>query len=317
MTKVKILIKKCLPKSFWYRREYCMNVKNSKKTYANAEKEINKKFEKIFGYKINWENPVTYNEKINVAKLYAANDIKTRLTDKILATDWVIEKLGSECKIIPVIATYDSVDEIDFSKLPERYVMKMNNDSGSVFICDENHPITKDILAKYRYCFEKRNFAYVGFEMQYKNIKPKIMIEKYMGDKIRDYKFFCFSGEVYSCQVDFDRFSNHTRNFYGKDWNLLPYNNGKFKNYDKTVKKPKNFEKMWCLAEKLSAGFDQVRVDFYDIDGEIYFGEMTFTSADGFKPFYPDEVDFEMGKMWKFDIDSAKKRRKELLRYNI
>lgn len=312
MSKIKMLTKKCLPKSFLYRYKYSVNVKNSKKTYAGVENELQKKYEKVFGRKINWEKPTTYNEKINVAELYCATPIKTRLSDKIQVSDWVKEKLGDECKIIPLIGVYNSVDEIDFSKLPECYAMKMNNDSGSIFVCDKKHPITKNVLYKYRHYLEKRNFAYNGFEMQYKNIKPKVMIEKYMGEAIRDYKFQCFNGEVYSCRVDFDRFSNHTRNFYNKNWELLEFNKGNFKN-KKGIKKPKNFKKMWKMAEKLGADFDQVRVDFYDIDGAIYFGEMTFTNGAGLEKFYPDKIDFEMGKLWNLDMKKVNKCRQKLL----
>ena len=313
MSRIKMFVKKYLPKSFLYRYKYYVETKNIKKTYLEAEEEISEQFEKIFGRKIDWDNPTSYNEKINVAKLYGAEPLKTKLTDKILVSDWVRKNVGEdECKIIPLIAIYDSVDEINFSQLPERYVMKMNNDSGSVFICDEKHQITKDVIAKYKYYFEKRNYAYKDFEMQYRNIKPKIMIEEYMGDAIRDYKFQCFDGKVVSCRVDFDRFGKHTRNFYDKNWELLPFNKGSFKNYPEPVEKPKNYEKMWKLAERLSSGFDQVRVDFYDIDDVIYFGEMTFTNGSGFEEFHPDKIDFMMGEMWELNMRSIKRRRGKL-----
>lgn len=311
---VKKIVKKCVPKSYIYDREYRLHDgKNAKKTYAEIEQEINAKYEEKFSRKIDWDNPKTYNEKLNVAKVYGATAVKTRLTDKLLAAEWVKERVGDECKIIPLIATYDSVDEIDFDKLPERYVMKMNSDSGSVFIRDEEHPVTKTLIAKYKYYFQKRNYAYTDYEMHYKDIKPRIMIEKYMGGAIRDYKFQCFDGKVLYCWVDSDRFGKHTRNFYDRNWNLLSLNNGKLENYHEPIEKPVNFEKMWHLAERLSRGFDQVRVDFYDIDGDVYFGEMTFTSASGFKPFRPDEADYKIGALWKLDMESIRKRRRELL----
>lgn len=310
---VKKVIKRWLPKKVLYWREHRLLMKNIDKTYAEAEKELDDKFEKKFGRKINWDNPTTYNEKINVAKLYGATDVKTMLTDKILAAEWVRGRVGDECSFIPLIATYNSVDEIEFAELPDRYVMKMNNDSGSVVICDEAHPITKSVKTAYRCFLQKRNYAYVGYEMQYKDIKPQIMIEKYMGGAIRDYKFQCFDGKCYSCRVDFDRFGNHTRNFYDKKWNLLPFNKGEFKNYPGVVRKPRNFDKMWKLAEKLSQGFDQVRVDFYDIDGVVYFGEMTFTNGAGLERFYPSEVDLKMGELWKLDMGLIRERRRGLL----
>lgn len=346
---IKNFASKKLPRRLVCHHAYAVREKRAKKTYAEAEAELNARFEKVFGRPIDWENPTTYNEKLQVTKLYGATPLKTRLTDKILVVNWVKERLGDSSNthrggssasevgdgraefgtsdgeaefasqgderlaFIPLIAAYDSIDEIDFSKLPDRYVMKMNNDSGSVFIHDEKHPLTKDWIAKYRYYFQKRNYAWNGYEMQYRGIKPKIMIEKYMGGAIRDYKFQCFGGKVYSCQVDFDRFSSHTRNFYDKNWQLLPYNDGDYTNYPEPVRKPENFEKMWGLAAKLSAEFDQVRVDFYDIDGIVYFGEMTFTSASGFKPYHPFRIDKEMGALWQLDMAPIRARRKKLL----
>lgn len=313
--KAKKIIKKILPEKNIYGFKYQRLIKRAHKTYAEAEKELDKEFEKKFNRKINWDNPTSYNEKIQIVKLYGATPLKTQLADKILVADWVKNRLRkeSECSFIPLLTVYDSIDEIDFSKLPNKYVVKMNNDSGSVFVHDEKHPVTKDLIAKYKYYFQKRNFAYMHYEMHYKDIKPKIMIEKYMGNSIRDYKFQCFDGKAVSCRVDFDRFGNHTRNFYNKNWELLPYNKGNYQNYPKSIKKPKNFEKMWKLAEKLSKDFDQVRVDFYDIDNVIYFGEMTFTNGSGFEKFNPEKIDLDMGKLWHLDMDTIRKRRQRLL----
>ena len=312
--KIKGIIKKFLPKSYVYGRKYRLCEKNANKTYREAEKELNEKFKIIFGREIDWENPKTYNEKINVAKVYDPTPIKTKLTDKILVTDWVKKKLKDDgCKFIPLLGTYDSVDEINFNDLPSCFVIKMNDDSGSVYLCDEDHPINKDILKKYKYYLQKRNYAYSSYEMQYKDIKPKIMIEQCMGRAIRDYKFQCFNGRCCSCRVDFDRFGKHTRNFYDRSWKLLPYNKGDLKNNPGVIEKPKNLKKMWKMAEKLSSDFDQVRVDFYDIDNVIYFGEMTFTNGAGFEEFHPAEVDLEMGKLWKLDMESISKHRHQLL----
>ena len=318
----KKVIKKLLPKRVKLirsiKQEYQKSVDLSHKTYKEAEAESNTIYKNIFGRDIDWENPQTYNEKIQVSKLYNATALKTRLSDKLLVRDWVREQIPDEktLKLIPVLATYDDIDEIDFSKLPEKYVLKMNHDSGSVVIVDENHKVTREKKLYYKHLYQKRSYANVWFEMQYRDIKPKIMVEKYMGSSIRDYKFACFDGKVVSCRVDFDRFGDHTRNFYDKNWELLPYNKGGYKHYPKTIKKPKNYDKMWKLAGILSKGFDQVRVDFYDIDGQIYFGEMTFTNGCGLERFYPDKIDAKMGKLWKIDMDTIKKRRKAILKSN-
>lgn len=318
---VKKTLKLITPKmllSIRYRYRYLESVKHSHMTYSKAEASINRAYSQRFGHPINWERPTTYNEKIQVAKLYGADKVKTTLSDKILVQKWVRKHASEkEIKLIPLLAVYDSIENIDFSKLPEKYVMKMNSDSGSVFIHDKKHPVTKELLARYEHYYQKRNFAYRSFEMQYKGIEPKIMIEKYMGNAIRDYKFLCFNGKVVSCRVDFDRFENHTRNFYDKNWQLLSYNKGHFQNNPRKIEKPKNYTKMWRLAERLSKGFDQVRVDFYDIDGQIYFGEMTFTNGCGFEKFYPENKDYEFGKLWHLDMDTIRKRRKKLLESNV
>ena len=303
-----------LPTSLGYSLLYRIQSKRKNKTFLDVEKEMDRKYKKVFGNTINWDNPTTYNEKLQVAKIYGSTQIKTRLTDKLQVREWVKSTLKSEaCHFVPIIATLDSIEQINTKKLPNRFIIKMNNDSGSVVICDEDNPLTNEWISKYKNYYQKRNYAYHGYEMQYQHIKPKIIIEKYMGDSIRDYKFACFNGKVVSCRVDFDRFKNHTRNFYDKNWNLLPYNKGEFNNNPSKIEKPKNYKKMWKIAEKLSTHFDQVRVDLYEIDGIIYFGEMTFTNGSGFEMFHPSEMDYIFGKMWKLDMKKITKRRHKLL----
>lgn len=315
---IKTSIKKIIPYAILCKARLYLEEKRSNQTYPEIEASIDATFEHQFGKKVDWDNPTSYNEKLQVSKLYAVSEDKIQLTDKIAVEEWVKRRLGSsdDCHFIPLIAAYDSVDDIDFSQLPEKYVIKMNNDSGSALVIDKDRPFTERNKKEYKYYFQKRNYAYVSYELQYRDIKPKIMIQKYMGHSIRDYKFACFNGKVVSCRVDFDRFGNHTRNIYDKNWTLLPYNKGEYTNNPKTIKKPANFEKMWKLASKLSKGFDQVRVDFYDIDGKIYFGEMTFTNGNGVEAFHPNDYDEKMGQEWKLDMDAISERRKKLLKLN-
>ena len=166
--KVKDVVRGFIPKTWIYRYRFSLLKKHANRTYAEAEAELNEKYEQTFGRKINWDSPVTYNEKINVAKLYDPKPIKTILSDKLLANDWVREEVGPKsCEFIPVLGVYDSVDEIDFASLPDKYVMKMNNDSGSVFIGDKQHPVTKDLVKEYKILFQRRDYAYHNYEMQY------------------------------------------------------------------------------------------------------------------------------------------------------
>ena len=296
------IVKKIIPRKILFNFKYLKTImiqkRNKKMCYLEAEKKINKQYYKVNKNNIDFNNPRTYTEKLNVSKLYNASNNKTLLTDKISVREWVSKVIG-EKYLVPMIGIYDSFDEIDFDKLPEKFVIKCNHDSGSVYVCNNKKEIDyKELKRKYKF-FLKRNFGYLNFEMHYKNITPKIIIEKNMGKNIKDYKFLCFDGVPYYCWVDFDRFSNHKRNIYNINWELQPFNQMNYGNYEHDIKKPKNFDEMKKIAEKLSKGFDHVRVDLYDIDDNIYFGEMTFTNGNGMEPIYPQKYDLILGNLWK------------------
>lgn len=269
------------------------------KTFEQIEKEISKEYKKKFRKELNWTNPKTYTEKLNVSKVYGSSELKANLTDKILVRDWIKEKIGEEF-LIPLIGVYDKFEDIDFDNLPKQFVIKCNHDSGSVVLCKDKEKLDiKKLKEKYEF-YLKRNFAYLGYEMHYKDIKPKIVIEKYMGDSIRDYKFLCFGGKPYYCWVDMDRFSNHKRNIYDLDWNLQPFNQITYGNYEHKIECPEQYEQMKEIAKILSEGFDHVRVDLYTINKKIYFGEMTFTNGNGFGIIHPEEWDYKLGELWDF-----------------
>lgn len=297
---LKQIIKKIVPKKLYNKYKLYKLKSRENLSFDEIEKQISKRYREKFGRELSWENPQTYTEKTNVSKVYGYKEkIRGELSDKYLVRNWVKKKIG-EKYLIPLYGVYDSIDDVDFSKLPDKFVVKCNHDSGSVTLCSDKSKLDlKELKYKYDKFYLKRNFAYAGFEMHYKDIKPKILIEKYMGDKISDYKFLCFDGEPYYCWVDFDRFGNHKRNFYDMDWKLQPFNQYSYGNYDKTVKRPKKFDEMKKIAKKLSNGFDHVRVDLYIVDDEIYFGEMTFTNGNGFEAITPDEWDYKLGSLWK------------------
>ena len=276
---------------------------HSRMTYAQIEAAIDRQAVQMFGRPVNWENPQTYNDKIHVSKLYMPTPLKTRLADKYAVREWIAEKIGSEY-LIPLLGVYDSFDEIDFDALPEQFVIKCNHDSGSYTLVKDKSKINRKLLKRKYEVFMRQNFAWMGWEMHYREIPPKIMIEQYMGDEICDYKFMCFGGKVYYCQVAFNLATSpgaYTRNFYDVNWNVLqcyciptPMDN-------KEHECPEEWHTMLQLAEKLAEGFDQVRADLCLIDGKIYFGEMTFADGCGFAPFVPDEYDYKFGALWPFD----------------
>ena len=297
---LKKILEKILPIDWYNYLRMCRYNMTSRKTFLEAEREINRLYEKKCEGCIDWNNPTTYTEKVNYSKLYGASSVKTKLTDKVAVREWVKEKIGSEY-LIPLLGVYDSFEEIPFGELPNQFVIKCNHDSASVNVCDDKEKIDLPLLKKQYNFFLKRNYAYMTCEMHYKDIPHRIIIEQYMGSSICDYKFLCFNGKPEYCWVDVDRFANHKRNVYDMDWNLQPFNQMPYGNSESTIEKPKQFEKMKWLAEVLCEGFDHVRVDLYFVDGKVYFGEMTFTNGSGTKLIDPSEWDKKIGDLWKLD----------------
>lgn len=270
------------------------------------QKAIAKRYKKRINEVLDWGNLKTYNEKMQWAKLYDRNPLKTRLTDKHLVREWVNDKIGEEY-LIPLIGVWSTFDEIDFNKLPQKFVLKTNHGTGTNYIVQDKNAIDKKDVKKKLEEWLNTNYAYkLGLEMHYKDIRPKIIAEQYMEDidgELKDYKFLCFGGEVYYCWVDSGRFSDHRRNVYNLKWELESWNQHTYKNTDKPLPKPKNFDLMVKLAKQLCRGFPHVRVDFYNIDGRIYFGEMTFTNSSGFEKIIPHEYNLMLGDLWELPIE--------------
>lgn len=210
------------------------------------------------------------------------------------------EKIGEEY-LIPLLGVWDNFDDIDFDKLPNKFVLKANHGCGwNIIVKDKNNFNKSDAKGKFDE-WMNTNYAFkFGLELHYKNIKPKIIAEKYIenDEGLLDYKFLCFNGKVEYVWVDSGRFTAHRRDIFDLDWNLQPFIIN-HPNAEKTPKKPNKLKKMIELATKLSKDFAHVRVDFYEVDGQIYFGEMTFTSESGVGKFYPEEYDLKLGQMIK------------------
>ena len=240
---------------------------------------------------LNIDNPTTFNEKIQWLKLYDSTPIKTQLADKYLVRRWIKDKIGDDY-LIPLLGVYKKFEEIDFKNLPNKFVIKCNHGSGYNIIVKDKTKLkmheTKIKIDKWM----KQNYAFkFGFELHYRDIEPRIIIEKFMDDgtgDIRDYKFHCFGGKPKFIWIDCDRHSAHKRNLYDLNWNQLPFKvNLHYKTCPKQ-KKPKLLNKMITLSSILSKGFAYTRVDFYIINDKIYFGELTFTSSSGTEEIKPD-----------------------------
>lgn len=248
---------------------------------------------------IDWNSPKSFNEKIQWLKLYDRKTYYTALVDKSQVKDFVVKKIGRQY-VIPTLGVYDSFNEIDFNVLPNKFVMKCTHDSGGVIVVNEKKHINyKDIKAFFKKNL-KRNYYTYSREWPYKNVKPRILIEECLeGDteEILDYKFMCFNGKVKCSFVCTDRFDRDGLKvtFFDREWNVLPFERH-YKKSQEIISKPRNYDKMIDLAEELSMGIPFVRVDFYNIDGYIYFGEMTFYPGSGYEEFTPEEWDITLGE---------------------
>lgn len=249
------------------------------------------------------KKPVTFNEKLQWLKLHNRKAEYTTMVDKYAVKEYVANLIGSEY-IIPTLGVWDTFDEIDFDLLPERFVLKTTHGGGgmAVVICRDKKTFDKD---KARRILEKslKNDIYEQFrEWPYKNVPRRIIAEKFLVSQtvnapkdLSDYKFFCFNGTVRLFKVDYDRFTNHHANYYSREGKLLPFGEVSFKPTGKKISLPANLNKMIELAETLAMDKIFVRVDFYDIDNMIYFGELTFYPASGLGKYTDDKWDVKLG----------------------
>ena len=256
------------------------------------------KYRKRTGRNLNLLNPTTYTEKLQWIKLHDRKPMYATLVDKYEVKKYVAEKLGEE-HIIPLIGVWDDVNDIDFEAMPDQFVMKCTHDSGGLEICRDKANFDFEAAKKKIGKILKQNFYWVSREWPYKNVKPRVIIEKYMEDtetrELRDYKFFTFNGVPKVMYIATGRGSGETYgDFFDMDFNHLDMTID-HEQAPVTPKKPHTFEKMKQAAEKLAAGIPHVRVDFYEIDGQFYFGEMTFFHCGGFHTLQPEELNVLWG----------------------
>ena len=248
------------------------------------------------------KDKITYfGEKMQWLKLYGNLEKYSDYVDKYKVREYIKDIIG-EKYLIPLISVYNNVDEIDYNKLPNEFVMKLNHGSGYNVIIKNLKEENINKINKKLNKWLKEDYYKIKKEYQYKNVKKKIICEKLIEDSngdLLDYKFFCFDGKPEFVKVDFERFKEHKVNFYDNNWNLLNMKEKGYENYKKECKKPKNFDEMLKIAENLSKKFQFVRVDLYNVDGKIYFGELTFTPASGKNPFTPLEMDKKIAERIK------------------
>lgn len=265
------------------------------------------------GKKLNLKEPQTFNEKLQWLKLNDRKKTYTKMVEKYDAKEYVSNIIGKEY-IIPTIGVYDKFDEIDFKNLPNQFVIKCTHDSGGIVICKNKKELDIESAKKKINKSLNKNFFYHGREWPYKNIKPRIIVEKFMKDdkysSMRDYKFFCFNGkpEIMYLSEGLEDHSTAGMSFFDMNFKLLPLKRKDYHELNYNVEKPKNFEKMKKFAEMLSKDIPHIRVDFYEINGKLFFGELTFYTCSGFVPFEPEEWDYKLGKM--INLNGVKKNEK-------
>ncbi len=261
---------------------------------------IKLRFRSTMGRHLDLKNPKTFNEKLQWLKLYNRDPRYTQLVDKATVKEFVKATIGDEY-LIPTYGIYDNVEQIDFDKLPQQFVLKCTHDSGGLLICKDKTALDPEAArAKMRNAL-KKNFYPVNREWPYKNVTPRLIAEQYMEDsstsELRDYKFFCFDGVPKMLFVASERQKQGEEtkfDFFDMDYQHLDIVNG-HPNAKVPPSKPQNFELMKELAAKLSQGLPHVRVDFYEVDGNVYFGELTFFHFSGIVPFQPACWDELMG----------------------
>lgn len=257
-----------------------------------------------FGKKLDLENPKTFNEKLQWLKLYDRKPEYTAMVDKCEAKKYVAERIGQEY-IIPTLGVWDRFEDIDFDQLPNQFVLKCTHDSGGLVICKDKSKLN---MHNARHRIERslqRNFFWVGREWPYKDVKPRIIAEQYLvtnqGKDLPDYKMFMFEGKLFCTLVCTERNSQSglKEDFYDPQWNHLEMRRPNHDNSAERHAKPENYEQMVALAQKLAKDIPFIRVDFYNLNGRLYFGELTFFPASGFEGFAPQQWDAEMGELLK------------------
>lgn len=263
------------------------------------------------GHWINWKNPKTFTEKLQWLKVYDYKPEYTKMVDKLAAKDYVASRIGEEY-IIPTLGVWDRVEDIDWDSLPDQFVLKTTHGGGGggVVVCSDKTHFDKAKAIKKLQTSMHSNAGKTYRERPYLKVPRKIIAEKFMAERrakvntknsdLPDYKFFCFNGKVKCFKIDFGRFVEHHANYYSPEGKLLPFGEKGFEpapNHKEVM--PDNLTDMIKVAEELSKGFKFLRVDLYNVEDKIYFGELTFYPAAGMGAFVPEEWDEKLGNWIK------------------
>ncbi|MCM3090634.1 MULTISPECIES: ATP-grasp fold amidoligase family protein [unclassified Cytobacillus] len=265
---------------------------------------LKRNFRKRLNYDLNLHYPQTFCEKIQWLKVNYHNPDMVKCSDKYAVRKYIKDKIGDQY-LIELYGVYDSVEEINIDKLPDKFVFKPNHSSGRVIICTDKKSMNwkKEFRKMKRWLNE--NFYFETGEWQYKDIPPKIICERLLQEDINDYKVFCFNGIPKFTQVISNRSEGYSSNYYDLNWELMDIRRSDHGISRYEIPKPGNYEKMLEISKEISKDFPFVRMDFYEVEGKLFFGETTFTPANGMINYEPKKYDKIFGDYLKLPIISS------------
>ena len=269
--------------------------------WMSDAKYLKKKYKIVFGTELNLEEPQTFNEKLQWLKLYNRKPKYTMMVDKYKVREYVAQMVGSEY-LIPLLGVWDDPEDIDFDTLPNQFVLKCNHNSGlGMCICKDKSTLdVKKVKHELRRGL-KQNYYLTGREWPYKDVPRKIIAEVFMSDPsgdLKDYKFYCFNGKMQFVMINSDRNSSESTkaDYFDRNFNWLDFTWG-YSHAEICPEKPEKFNEMIAIAEELAKGLPHIRVDLYECNGQIYFGELTFFDGSGFDEIKPLEWDYKIGSL--------------------
>lgn len=257
-------------------------------------------FKARMGYNLNLNNPQTFSEKLQWIKLNKREKKWSKMVDKYEVREYIKNVIGEQY-LIPLIGVYNTFEEINLDKLPNKFVIKCTHDSGGLIICKDKSKLNiEEAKRKINKCL-KRNYFYWSREWPYKNVKPRIVCESFISDSNDtpdDYKVLCFNGKAKLIELHRGRFDNHTQDFYDINWKKTGISQG-YTNSNIIYEKPEKFEEMIFLSEKIAKNIPHVRIDWFIVKGKLYFGEITFFDGSGMEPFDNKSDDYLLGSWIK------------------
>ncbi len=255
---------------------------------------------------VDLKKPETFSAKLIWLNLYDRNPQYNQIVDKFDVRSYIREKIGDKY-LNDVYGLYDNVDQIDFESLPEQFVIKATHGSGWIVVCEDKSKLDWEAAKKEMNSWLDKNFYQLWGEWVYKDLKPRLICEKFLKNEtesgLTDFKFYCFHGKIKYIQVDMDRFQNHNRSYFDLDWKPLDFELGGCPTRKDPISKPVCYDEMLEIVNKLCQGYKFLRVDLYEVNGKIYFGELTLYSGNGMLVFNPKSYDKKIGSYLNLDAE--------------